>query len=172
MKKTSLLIGSVFLAHSLITPIEGTPFTPESLLPDGVDSLISINPYTGESGPVRKGTVVAILNNVALLNPLLLQEETLELRKEIATVSDAIDQLIPSLQAIGLFDLFEPIYWIGQGEQPARILTLALYLKRYPEKYTVDLQAYLLQIKEKISSPYLREQLESLDTLKQIKNNV
>ncbi|MBU6383750.1 MAG: hypothetical protein KGR16_05485 [Verrucomicrobia bacterium] len=165
MIKKEVLIGCACLTTSLTGPIEGTPFTPESVLPEGVDALISTNPYTGESGPSRKGTVVATLKNVALLNSLLLQKETLDIRKDIATISAAIDTLIPSLRVIGLFDLFEPMYWIGQGEQPGRILALVLYLKQYPEKYTLELQQHLLQVKEHISSPYLQEQLESLSIL-------
>lgn len=131
--------------------------TPESILPAGVDSNISINPYTGESGSARKGTIAATLNNVARLNYLLSREETEEYRNEILAISSSIDQLIPSLQAIGLFDLFEPTYWLGKGEQLGRILVISLYFKHYPEKFTSPLRAQLLQLKEGITSLYLAE---------------
>jgi hypothetical protein len=160
--KEGKLIGSVLLANCLVGSVEGSTFTPESVLPAGADSNISINPYTGESGYARKGTVAATLNNVARLNQLLSQEETPELKKEIVEISTAIDQLIPSLQAIGVFDLFEPTYWIGKGEQPGRILALSLYFKQYPEKYTVALKEQLFKVRENISSSYLREQLDAL----------
>ena len=145
-----------------LSSAEAGLFTPESVLPAGVDSTVSINPYTGESGSVRKGTVAATLNNVARLNQLLSQEETPECKREIIEISTAIDQLIPSLQFIGVFDLFEPIYWIGNGEQPGRILALALYLKHYPEKYTPALKEQLFKVKKNIFSSHLREQLDSL----------
>jgi hypothetical protein len=142
--------------------VEGASFTPESILPAGVDSTTSTNPYTGESGTARKGTVAATLNNVAKLNQLLSQEENAERKQEILEISNAINQLIPSLQVIGMFDLFEPSHWIGSGEQPGRILALSLYFKHYPEKYTPALKEQMLQVKGKIASPYLREQLASL----------
>jgi hypothetical protein len=160
--KDGKLIGSVLFANCFVGSVQGSTFTPESVMPAGADSTISINPYTGESGFARKGTVAATLNNVARLNQLLSQEETPELKKEIVEISTAIAQLIPSLQAIGVFDLFEPTYWIGQGEQPGRILALSLYLKHYPEKYTVALKEQLLKVKGSISSPYLRERLDAL----------
>jgi hypothetical protein len=162
--KKRFLVGLLSLAapYCSAESAEVALFTPESILPAGVDSTISINPYTGESGNVRKGTVAAMLNNVARLNQLLLQDETPESKKEITEISTAISQLIPSLQVIGVFDLFEPIYWIGNGEQPGRIVTLALYFKQYPEKYTLALKEKLLKVKGNITSPYLREQLDSL----------
>jgi hypothetical protein len=160
--KNKTLIGSL-ATLCCVGFAEGTSFTPESILPAGVDSTISTNPYTGESGNVRKGTVAATLNNVARLNQLLSQEETAERKKEIMEISTAIDQLIPSLQIIGIFDLFEPIHWIGNGEQPGRILALSLYFKQYPEKYTSVLREQLFNVKKKISSPYLREQLDSIE---------
>lgn len=162
--KNKTLIGLMSLASPCLFAgsAEAAPFTPESILPAGADSTISINPYTGESGNVRKGTVAATLNNVVRLNQLLSQEETPERKKEIMDISTAIAQLIPSLQIIGVFDLFEPTYWIGNGEQPGRILALSLYFKQYPEKCTPVLREQLFKVKENVSSPYLREQLDSL----------
>ena len=159
--KTKTLVGLISVAgsHCFAGSAEVSPFTPESILPAGVDSSISINPYTGESGNARKGTVAATLNNVARLNQLFLQEETPEQKNAIVEISNAIDQLIPSLQIVGMFDLFEPIHWIGEGEQPGRVLALLLYFKHYPEKCTPALRGRLSVVREKISSPYLREQL-------------
>lgn len=160
--KMSFLIGWIVFANFVVGSAEGSPATPEAILPAGVDSTISINPYTGESGVARKGTVAATLKNIASLNQLLSQTENLEIRKELIEISDAIDQLIPSLQVIGLFDFFEPTYWIGEGEQPGRILVLSLYLKHNPKKYSSVLQERLSEVKEKITSPYLLEQIQSL----------
>lgn len=160
MKNIKLI--TMGLASLNLGSIKAAPFTPEAILQEGVDSTISINPYTGESGTARKGTVAATLNNVARLNQLLSQEETEQQREEIRQISDAIDQLIPSLQVIGVFDMFEPTYWIGSGEQPGRILALSLYFKHYPEKYTPALREQLIKVKDQIHSPYLREQIEAL----------
>jgi hypothetical protein len=138
------------------------PFTPQTILRDGVDQTISVNPYTQESGEVRKGTVAATLNNIARLNQLLLQENSQECEQEIKAIVAAIDQLIPSLKVIGMFDLFEPIYWIGQGEQMGRIVTLALYIKHYPEKDTANLRQKILSLTNRVTSPSLGDLFQSL----------
>jgi hypothetical protein len=146
------------------------PFTPQMILKDGVDETISVNPYTQESGEVRKGTVAATLNNIARLNQLFLQENSQECEEEIKAIVFAIDQLIPSLKVIGVFDLFEPIYWIGQGEQIGRIVALALYIKRYPEKDTNHLGQKILSLTNTIVSPSLRDLFQSLASTTTIKD--
>lgn len=118
------------------------PANPESILPAGVDSTVSVNPYTGESRETRKGTIAATLNNVALLNRLLTLE-TEESKKAVKEISATVADLIPSLNAIGMFDFFEPTYWIGIGEQPGRLLVISLFFKHYPEKYTHQLKEQL-----------------------------
>ena len=138
------------------------PFTPQMILKDGVDQTISVNPYTQESGEVRKGTVAATLNNIARLNQLLLQEHSQGREEEIKALIIAIDQLIPSLKVVGMFDLFEPIYWIGQGEQMGRIVTLSLYIKHYPEKDTAHLRQKILLLTHTVTSPSLEELFHSL----------
>ncbi len=158
--KILVSVGVLFLCLSYL---EGSVATPESILPEGVDSSISINPYTGESGEARKGTIGATLNNVATLNNLFLQEETAETIEEIKQISVAIEKLIPSLNVIGVFDLFPPVYWIGSGEQSGRILAVILYFNRYPEKCTPELRKQLLAIAPNISSPYLKELLKAFE---------
>lgn len=162
MKNTILLMSVVSSAFLCITVNAEAPFTPESILPEGVDSTISTNPYTGESGLARKGTVAATLNNVARLNHLLKQEETPELRQEIIEISSAINTLIPSLQAIGMFNFFEPDFWISRGEQPGKVIVICLYFKHYPEKYTAELREKLGNVRSETSSCYLREQIDAL----------
>ncbi len=160
--KSKVFAGLISLAssHCMAGPAEVKPLTPESILAAGVDSSISINPYTGESGEARKGTIAATLNNVARLNQLLSQEETPEQKKAIVEISNAIDPLIPSLQVVGMFDFFEPVHWIGDGEQPGRILAVLLYFNHYPEKCTPALKKRLSEVREKVSSAYLRELLD------------
>lgn len=41
-------------------------FTPEKMLPAGIDEAEVTNPYTGEKRKARKGTVAATINNIAL----------------------------------------------------------------------------------------------------------
>lgn len=136
------------------TPVERsenkTIFTPESILPAGVDNSLSTNPYTGESGTARKGTVAATLNNVALLNKALL--EKVENKEQIDSLMAAISNLIPSLQYIGVFDLFTPEEWLSDVSQPGRILAALLYLEKFPQKKTkqIDVHLHHIQTKTKI----------------------
>lgn len=137
-----------------------SPFTPDSVLPDGVDVSISTNPYTGKSAPARKGTVAATLNNVARLNKLLMEANR---EQDVQALIEAIDKLIPSLDAIGVFDLFEPAYWIGEGEQLGRVAAIMLYFKHYPEKLTPELNMQLHSLKRVLRCPYLKSLFDDLD---------
>ncbi len=160
LKNILLMICFGFMKMNLS---EAASYTPESILPAGVDSTLSINPYTGESGEVRKGTVAATLNNIAHLNSLLALDETPDIQNQIIEISSAIQQLIPSLQAVGLFDLFELTYWIGTGEQPGRVLTAILYFKTYPQKCTPSLKQQLIEARNKFKSPYLLELIAAFE---------
>ncbi len=131
------------------------PFSPEAILPDGSDFTIAVNPYTQESGKARKGIIAATLNNVVILNQLLAQENSSAREEDIKAVVAAIDQLIPSLSYVGMFDFFEPVYWIGQGEQIGRIVTIALYFKHYPEKSTPELKQKVSELIRVANSSYL-----------------
>lgn len=138
------------------------PFTPQMILKDGVDVSISVNPYTQESGEARKGTIAATLNNIANLNLLIAKETNEENEHDIQAIIEAIDPLIPSLNVIGVFDLFEPIYWVGKGEQIGRIVVLSLYIKRYPEKNLGYLKEPILLVTSQVTSPSLRALFQSL----------
>lgn len=135
------------------------PFTPEMILQDGVDQSISINPYTQERGTARKGTIAATLNNIATLNRLIPKENSEEAIK--ATIA-AVEVLIPSLKIVGMFDLFEPIYWVGEGEQMGRIVVLALYLRHYPEKGSASLRKKIRSLTNALTSPSLSTLFQSL----------
>jgi len=111
-----------------------TAYTPEKILPDGVDTSRSVNPYTGETGEARKGTVAATLNNTALLNHLLADGKI----KETEEIVKAIRILIPSLKVVGVFNLFTPLEWLSSKDQPGRILCAILYLQAYPQEITPE----------------------------------
>ncbi len=143
----------IILIFGTVIPMCAAPYTPQMILQDGADFSISTNPYTQESGEVRKGTVAATLNNIAKLNSLLQEEGTPEQEKEIKAIVEAIDQLIPSLQIIGMFDLFEPVHWFGQREQMGRIVALALYFKHYPERDKWGLKQQMRALEISVSSP-------------------
>ena len=114
--------------------------TPENLLPDGVDAAMVTNPFTGNSAHARKGTVAAMLHNVALLNTKLQAPELSE--KEWGLVEELQNQitgLLPSLDVIGVFDLFNAEEWVSET-QLGRTMTITLYLKENPSKRTESLK--------------------------------
>ncbi|MCE2991975.1 MAG: hypothetical protein LW825_03525 [Candidatus Jidaibacter sp.] len=142
---STLLSILSYSASSAQEPKE--PFTPEGVLAEGVDSTASTNPYTGESGQARKGTVAATLNNVALLNNLLYEKASPENELKIQKIIDAITPLIPSLRVIGVFDLFTVDEWLSTDDQPGRILVATLYIQQYPQNITPKNKQRLLQIR-------------------------
>lgn len=134
------------------------PFTPEKILPVGVDGTISINPFTGESAPVRKGTVAATLNNIALLNHLLAANSE-KSRDEVQCIKEAVVELLPSLRAVGVFDLFSIEEWISTNDQLGRIFVAVLYLQRYPDKSSEIISQKLTGIYETTSSDLLKNEI-------------
>ena len=137
------------LANEPIKSMENSQkevFTPESVLPTGVDSTFSTNPYTGESGPARKGTVAATLNNIALLNALLSEKISSNDQIKAEAIIEAMTSLIPSLSFVGVFDLFTPEEWLSSKTQPGRVLAAVLYLQKYPQNITSEIKQRLLQI--------------------------
>ncbi len=144
-------------------------FTPENILPTGVDSTISTNPYTGESGPARKGTVAAALNNIALLNTLLSEQISSADLTKVRQLNEVITTLIPSLRFIGVFDLFSPDEWLSSETQPGRVLAVVLYLQKYPQEITPQLKKRLLQIQHQTKVEILSESI--VKTLKAADHN-
>jgi len=162
MKK--LLMAAICLAPVFFfNSAQSKAFTPEGILPEGVDSTVSVNPFTGESGFARKGTVAATLNNVALLNSLLQKNSDAADLEEIRKITEAIEQLLPSLKVIGVFDLFTIQEWIATDYQPGRIYAALLYLKKYPECLDEAIVERLKKIKQTTSSDYLRSQIHLSD---------
>lgn len=134
-------------------------FTPERILPAGVDSSISTNPYTGESGPARKGIIAATLNNVALLNILLTEKLSLSDSTKVQEIVGAITSLIPSLRVVGVFDLFTPEEWLSSETQPGRVLAAVLYLQKYPQVITPAIKKHLLEIQNQTNIKVLSESI-------------
>lgn len=123
-------------------------FTPESVLPDGIDTTIATNPYTGESGQVRNGTMAAIVNNIVLLNKEL-DKSPAELTQQGHELVKGIDILMPSLRVVGVFDLFSIYEWIAVEKQWGRIYAAILYVRRYPEAMDQNVRLKLMGIKSR-----------------------
>lgn len=135
------------------------PVSPEDIFPDGEDYTIVVNPFTGFQGKARKATVAATLNNIALLNRLLIEDEKVE---DIQTTHEEISKLISSLKAIGVFDLFSLEEWLSDHRQVGRIYVAVLYLEHYRDEMTPDLILKLKEIKGSVESQALRSQIAKL----------
>lgn len=137
-------------------------FTPDGILPEGVDVSISTNPYTGESGPARKGIIAATLNNVALLNSLLIEESSVNNRAKLQKIIDAICPLIPSLRIVGVFDFFTVEEWLSTETQPGRIFVAVLYLQQHPQKITPEIRERLKEIQSQAKMSILSETIRQV----------
>lgn len=156
---------SIMTCHVL--GAENTPYTPEKLLPAGVDETVSVNPYTGESGKARKGTVAATINNIALLNKILLANPVQSDNKNTADVVKSVEALLPSLKVIGLFDFFNPREWLSNPvEQPGRTLVAVLYLQKYPETLDKESQAQLDKITKETNITLLKTEIGKIRGMK------
>lgn len=104
------------------------------LLPDGVEAVQATNPFTGEKGYIRKGTVNAMINNVAVLNKYLLETLNDSSASTLNTQSylDQIAKSMPSFYTTGLFQWFLPIEWVSNDEMPGKTLITLIALQQYP----------------------------------------
>ncbi|MBA3237552.1 MAG: hypothetical protein H0T62_04285 [Parachlamydiaceae bacterium] len=160
MSKTN--IGLDLISNS-VSPLELIGmFTPESILPPGVGSTISTNPYTGESGHARKGIVAATLNNIALLNTLLTENTSANNQLKIDKIIDAITPLISSLRFVGIFDFFTPYEWLSTDTQPGRCLVAILYLQQNPQNITTETKQFLVQIQDQTKIKLLSEAIKQI----------
>lgn len=134
-------------------------FSPEKILADGDDYTIAANPFTGFQGRVRKGTVAATLNNIALLDRLFLNNSEQE---QIITITKAVKELIPSLKAIGVFDLFNIKEWVNNLNHPGRVYVAILYLNNYPDEITEEIICVLQEIQKAIPHPLFQSEFQIL----------
>lgn len=133
--------------------------TPESILPAGVDETLITNPFTGESGHARKGTVGATLINIALLNKALAETMTAEDEKYIQEVLENVRTLIPSLKVIGMFDVFNIEEWVSAPSQPGRVMVALLYVQRYPDALTPRIKNHLEVLEKTTKIKMLKDAL-------------
>lgn len=159
----SIALATVLLSANLSFANNPPVFTPENILPAGVDETIVANPYTDEVGKARKGTVAAVVNNIALLNKLLAEPESEPTNKNIHAVTKQIDLLIPSLRVLGLFDFFTVNEWLADyNEQPGRALTAVLYLKQYPHEVTSNTKEMLEDVYQNTTVIPLKNSIEKI----------
>ncbi len=158
--RKKVLILSCLMLHGALAKETPDVFTPQTILADGVDSTVSKNPYTGEEGPARKGTVAATVNNVFLLNQALLAPTPDA--SHIESLTQTMRALVPSLNVIGMFNFFSVDEWLSDNRQPGRILVAILYLQHSPEKVTETIRQRLDVIRSTAAIAFLTREIDAL----------
>lgn len=130
----------------------------ETLLPDGVEAVKAKNPFTGEEGWIRKGTVNALLNNVVLVSNFFKMQNSDE--KKLAQYTVNIAPLLDSFYTSGAFHLFSPEEWISDAKRPGRIYLALLICKHYPDFLTLDLKENFKTLLPRIEQKLLKQEIE------------
>lgn len=159
MSKKNILrfILNLFIVLEMMSSVSfaDNVFTPEKMLPAGIDEAEVTNPYTGEKRKARKGTVAATINNIALLNKLLLEPNSSATSEKLIKESiEEMRKLMPSLKVIGVFNIFIPEEWLNiqDSNQWGRTTCVLLYLEKYPDIINSKIKSRIKAI-EKASPP-------------------
>ena len=96
--------------------------------------------------------MAATILNVKAFNALKDQQELEGLRSQQLA-------LIPVLDRVGLFDLFQPMDWLRDNE--GRTWIGVLYFHVFPEKMDEQVQKRLIDVSQ-TASPLLREEMHKL----------
>jgi hypothetical protein len=160
-----MVIGIIFLSANIAIADMGKPFTPESMIPSGVDEASATNPYDGEQGVIRKGTIEATIVNIALLNRLLNDShQTADSQIQIDMAVDEIKHLIPSLKILGMFDVFVVDEWTNfkPSRQWGRMVCILLYLQQYPDNITMDIKEKLHNLRKLAPSKVITDLIDDI----------
>ncbi len=154
---TILVVSSSYASAS--------PSTPEKLLPAGVDAVIATNPYTGEKGDLRKGTIGSTIANIAILNKLFEKpDSSQETALNIQATINEIRRLIPSLKVSGIFNLFNPEDWLKMSEpqQWGRVVCALLYFEKYPAELNKHSKDMIISLKSNTQSKIITQLIEQV----------
>lgn len=114
---------------------------------------------------VRKGTIKALIDNVLYLNNILeknnskmISEEELKIQQTIKDIQESI----PLLEDVFIFDVFPAEDWFESVERPGNIMVGILYLKKYPEQINPSLKKKIKGLINQNLHPVLRTELGSI----------
>lgn len=127
------------------------------------DVLAESDTYADLQGVrIRKGTVGATLQNVKSINELVAADPQIEQNdpqlQQLLTDQRA---LIPSLVALGLFDLFSPAEWVNPVQEEGRLWIGVLMLQAHPERMSENAMQ-LLEASRNQVSPALKSEIGKL----------
>ncbi|MBN8511673.1 MAG: hypothetical protein J0L79_01395 [Rickettsiales bacterium] len=131
--------------------------TEKTLLPDGVEAINAKNPYTGEEGLIRKGTVNSVIQNVAMLDRFFQSKgATADALKKF---DHDIKPFMDSIWTTGIFNLFSILEWLSDSNKPGRIYMSILVLKHYPNLLTSEIHARLCFVGRETKISLLKKEI-------------
>ena len=107
-----------------------TPFRPSDILSDDASSIAM-----PDGTVARKGTIKAMIDNITLLDALLTQPLDTTAHQQLNETITIIDELIPALKSLGLFEFFTIHDWLGDPTQKGLILVALRYLRQFLPTY-------------------------------------
>jgi hypothetical protein len=151
--KKRLRIASLLLSSLMISTSNQTfAITPEQLLADGQDQ-INQNGRT-----VRKGSIKALIDNVAELNLQLTEQgDPAKAHKAIADLFESME----TQKELKVFEMFPPTEWIQSKDQPGKVMAGVLYLQHYPAELSSLLKSQLINISKSAHS-LLKAEIQKL----------
>lgn len=148
LRIASLLLSSIMISQSSLT----LAITPEQLLADGQDQI-------NQNGlNVRKGSIKALIDNVAELNLHLTDQGNSEKAKK--AIADLYESM-PVQKELRVFEMFPPTEWVTNKDQPGKVMAGVLYLQHYPTELTPLLKPQLLTISNS-AHPLLKAEIQKL----------
>lgn len=151
--KKRLRIASLLLSSLMISTSNQTlAITPEQLLADGQDHIAQ-NGITA-----RKGSIKALIDNVAELNLHLTDQKNPEKAKK--AIADLFESM-PTQKELKVFEMFPPAEWIANKDYPGKVMAGVLYLQHYPAELTPAIKTELITL-SKTAHPLLKAEIQKL----------
>ena len=131
-----------------------------SLLPDGVDYIEQENPFTGEKGRVRKGTIYAVMVNMVAAQKKFDSQSvtTQDLKKIEADMQPYLDGIYTS----GIFHLFSLEEWVSNPDRQGRIFIALIMAKYKPALITDKVKSTLKTAIPAIHNKSLQDEVRKL----------
>ncbi len=109
----------------------------------------------------RKGSIAATLLNAAKYTDLMTHPHSADRSKEIEQIVADVTELLPALEAVGLFSFFSLEEWLNgvHSNNEGRAFVAIVYLMNYPQHLNSTLRDQLSQHKDSVG-PELRSLIE------------
>lgn len=123
---TTLLLNANFAQSESFATDGNKTITPSEILPKGAEGQVA-----KDGTFVRKGTIKATIDNIAILNKMFNQPANKARYDKIDESIKPIMELVPSFYALDMFKFFTVNEWLQDENNKGRILVTLLYLDKY-----------------------------------------